>query len=65
MNKQNQIPQASSVPHYPEKTTGSDTAAAVRKQANGWSESERAALFDRGMQIIYGGTGNAAAKVRS
>ena len=65
MSKQKKIPQTSIVIHYPEKTTGSETAAAIRKQVNGWSEGERVALFERGMQIIYGGSGTAAPKVRS
>ena len=50
---------------YPNKTTGSEAAASVRKKANNWSEETRAKLFEQGMQIIYGGTGSASAKVRS
>ena len=45
------------VPAYPDKTTGSEAAAQVRKTANQWSEEKRADLFKRGMQIIYGGSG--------
>ena len=41
---------------YPDRTTGSEVAAKTRSEANKWSEEKRAALFDRGMQIIYGGT---------
>jgi len=42
---------------YPDKTTGTEIAAKVRKNGNRWSESKRAQLFENGMQIIYGGTG--------
>jgi hypothetical protein len=49
---------------YPDKTTGSEAAASVRKQANNWSEEKRAKLYEQGMQIIYGGPGPASAKVR-
>ena len=56
------------IPHkdfvYPDKTTGSETAAKNRKEANKWSESKRSELFERGMQIIYGGSGSKE-KVRS
>jgi hypothetical protein len=41
---------------YPDKTNGSEIAAKTRKVANRWTEAERAALFERGMQIIYGGS---------
>lgn len=51
-------PQTNSLPVYPDKTTGSEVAAKIRKGANGWSEQKRAELFERGMQIIYGGPGN-------
>jgi hypothetical protein len=37
---------------YPDKTTGSETAAKYRKEANKWSESKRSELFERGMQVI-------------
>ena len=40
---------------YPAQTNGSDLAAKVRKEANGLSEHSRGDLFNRGMQIIYGG----------
>jgi hypothetical protein len=43
---------------YPDKTIGSEIASKVRKDANNWSEKKRAELFDKGMQIIYGGSGN-------
>ena len=49
---------------YPDKTTGSETAAIVRKEANRWAEHKRGELFERGMQIIYGGSGPKT-KVRS
>ena len=65
MSKQRQKTPASPPPAYPEKTTGSVVAADFRKQANEWSEAERARLFEQGMQIIYGGSGTPAAKVRS
>ena len=54
-----------SVAPYPAETTGSKTAAAVRKHANKWNEETRARLFEQGMQIIYGGSGSATSKVRS
>ncbi|MFM2294514.1 MAG: hypothetical protein RLZZ350_927 [Verrucomicrobiota bacterium] len=65
MTKPNQSSKPASAPAYPDKTTGSEAAAAVRKQANNWSEEKRAKLFEQGMQIIYGGTGPATAKVRA
>lgn len=49
---------------YPEKTKGSEAASNVRKLGNSWSERKREELFEQGMQIIYGGSGNKA-KVRS
>jgi hypothetical protein len=42
--------------NYPDKTTGSEAVASVRKAANRWGDSKRSSLFERGMQIIYGGT---------
>ena len=42
---------------YPANTTGGETAARLRAEANHLSESQREALFKQGMQIIYGGTG--------
>jgi|APCry1669192806_1035432.scaffolds.fasta_scaffold45223_3 hypothetical protein len=65
MTKPIQNQQPSSTTSYPEKTTGSETAARVRKEANNWSERTRSQLFDEGMQIIYGGNGSGTAKVRS
>jgi hypothetical protein len=66
MNKPNKsTQQPSSVPAYPKKTTGSEAAASVRKQANGWSEQKRGEMFDQGMRMIYGGTGPTTAKIRS
>ena len=64
MTKPKKHPQRSRV-LYPDKTTGSEAAASVRKQANNWSEETRAKLFEQGMQIIYGGPGPAATKIRS
>jgi hypothetical protein len=49
------ITHATGVASYPDKTTGSEAASKVRSEANKWSEEKRAALFDQGMQIIYGG----------
>jgi hypothetical protein len=40
---------------YPDKTAGSEAALKFRKTANKWSEEKRAAQFNKGMQIIYGG----------
>jgi hypothetical protein len=40
---------------YPDRTTGSEIAAKTRSKSNKWSKEKRATLFDRGMQIIYGG----------
>ncbi len=57
-------PQSTGVPNYPDKTTGSETAATVRRAANHWADQKRSDLFDRGMQIIYGGTATKE-KVRS
>jgi hypothetical protein len=42
---------------YPDKTTGSEAAEKTRKEANKWTESKRSELFERGMQVIYGGSG--------
>jgi hypothetical protein len=50
---------------YPKSTNGSKIAAHVRKKANEWPDAKRKELFERGMQIIYGGSGNCSAKVRS
>jgi len=58
-------PRPSKVASYPDKTTGSEAAAVVRKLGNNWSEKTRAKLFEEGMQIIYGGPGPASAKIRS
>lgn len=64
MNNPNKIIPAESEA-YPKTTNGSKIAAQVRKKANGWTDAKRKELFDRGMQIIYGGSGNCSAKVRS
>jgi hypothetical protein len=63
MIKPNSTDASKGIP-YPDKTTGSEAAPSVRKQANDWSEQTRAKLFEQGMQIIYGGSGSAPAKVR-
>jgi hypothetical protein len=65
MTKPKQKPRSSAADLYPKKTTGSEAAASVRKQANHWSEEQRVKLFEQGMQIIYGGPGPASAKIRS
>jgi hypothetical protein len=57
-------PNATDGSSYPDKTTGSEAAASVRKAANRWGDSKRSSLFERGMQIIYGGTASKE-KVRS
>ena len=44
--------------NYPDQTPGSKLAAEVRKAANGLSEEKRDELFKRGMQVIYGGSGD-------
>ena len=59
----NTVPSSGSA--YPNKTTGSEAAASVRKQANGWSEQKRAELLEQGIRMIYGDTGPATAKIRS
>ena len=64
MSENHKTTQAKTPPAYPDKTTGSETASRVRKVANGWSEQKRSELFDRGMQIIYGGSGEKS-KIRS
>ena len=43
---------------YPDQTAGSKLAAEARTAANGLSESERDELLKRGMQVIYGGSGD-------
>lgn len=42
--------------NYPDQTKGSQIAAEIRDEANRLSEGEREKHFNRGMQIIYGGT---------
>lgn len=42
---------------YPVSTSGSKVAKRVRTQANKLTERQREDLFQRGMQIIYGGSG--------
>ena len=46
------------VADYPDQTAGSKLAAEARTAANGLSDSERDELFKRGMQVIYGGSGD-------
>lgn len=43
---------------YPDQTPGSKLAAEARKAANSLSEEKREELFKRGMQMIYGGSGD-------
>jgi len=65
MSDKNNPPASTDRPSaYPDKTTGGEAAAGVRKAANRWSEQQRSELFDQGMRIIYGGT-RAKEKVRS
>ncbi len=40
-----------------ETTPGAKTAKKLRSETNHLSETKRERLFQRGMQIIYGGTG--------
>ncbi len=42
---------------YPDSTSGSVIARRVRSKANTLSEAERERLFNMGMQIVYGGSG--------
>jgi len=49
---------------YPETTEGTKIAAAVRAKANKWTDAKRQDLFQRGMQIIYGGSGNCTSKIQ-
>ncbi len=65
MTTPSKTPSPTAAPKYPDKTVGSDAASSIRKDANKWSEETRAKLFEQGMQIIYGGSGPASAKVRS
>ena len=44
---------------YPDKTEGSEIAEENRSEANKLSEEQREELFQKGMQVIYGGTGEA------
>lgn len=48
---------------YPKTTEGSKIAALARKNANTWSPEKRHEMFKRGMQIVYGGTGDCSSKV--
>ena len=43
---------------YPDQTSGSKLAAEARKLGNELTESQREELFKRGMQVIYGGSGD-------
>jgi len=47
---------------YPDQTKGSRLAAQLREETNALSEKQRNELFQRGMQIVYGG---AATKQKS
>ncbi len=47
---------------YPDQTKGSRLAAQLREETNALSEKQRSELFQRGMQIVYGG---AATKQKS
>jgi len=41
---------------YPETTEGSKLAAGLRKKGNALTEEQRGELFEKGMQIVYGGS---------
>lgn len=43
---------------YPDQTEGGKLAQQIRSDANNLKEGERSELFQRGMQVIYGGSGN-------
>ena len=43
---------------YPAETHGTRIAKSARAQASSLTEEKRGDLFKRGMQVIYGGTGN-------
>jgi hypothetical protein len=45
-------------PQYPDETEGSRRAAKLREETAGLTDAEREELFKKGMQIIYGGSGN-------
>lgn len=47
---------------YPLETEGSRLAAKIRAKANDLSETKRAALFNKGMAMIYGGASKKAAR---
>jgi len=47
---------------YPLQTEGSRLAAKVRAKANHLSETKRAALFNKGMAMIYGSASKKAAR---
>ena len=42
---------------YPDATSGSKVAKKLRSETNKLTEAQRENLFQRGMQVIYGGTG--------
>ena len=48
---------------YPKTTEGSKIAAKARKHANTWTPEKRNEMFKRGMQIVYGATGDCSTKV--
>jgi hypothetical protein len=48
---------------YPKTTEGSKIAAQARKHANTWTPEKRHEMFNRGMQIVYGATGDCSTKV--
>ena len=43
---------------YPKETTGSRIAAKVRSEANDLTERDREELFNSGMAMIYGKSGD-------
>ena len=42
---------------YPDETSGSKAATRLRSATNNLTDAQRESLLQRGMQIIYGGTG--------
>lgn len=58
MHKSKRMKKAPTPIDYPEETEGSQAARRLREEANNLSETQREALFKKGMQVIYGGNGH-------
>lgn len=56
-------PESSADITYPKTTEGSKIAAQARKHANTWTPEKRHEMFKRGMQIVYGATGDCSTKI--